>query len=78
MIRKKKRKPGEWLKKRRIKMVIPTAINEEIKAINGNQVRKWVIIENSTQWSYSHRCSHFSKLLQTDFGLAKIGDLRGF
>jgi len=35
-------------------MVTPTAIDEEVEAVDGDKVGEWVLAVHSTQWSYLH------------------------
>lgn len=34
--RKRRKKPGERLKERRVEVVVPATVNEEVEAINGD------------------------------------------
>jgi len=50
--------PEKWLKERRVEVIVPTTVNEDVERINGNQVRERVFIVYSTKWCYLHRCTH--------------------
>ena len=59
MQEREKVRPGEGLKVGRVEVVVPATVDEEVEAINGDQIRERVLIVHSTQWHYSHWCSHF-------------------
>ena len=54
MQEREKVRPGEGLKVGRVEVVVPATVDEEVEAINGDQIRERVLIVHSTQWHYSH------------------------
>jgi len=52
-VRERKR-PGQGLKEGGVKVVVPATVDEEVEAINGDQIRERVLIVHSTQWRYLH------------------------
>lgn len=46
------------MKEGRVEVVVPATVDEEVEAINGDQVGERVLVVHSTQWRYLHRCSH--------------------
>lgn len=39
-------------------MVVPATINEEIEAVDGDEVAQRVLVVHSAQWSHLHRRTH--------------------
>lgn len=56
---RERERPGEGLKEWGVELVVPATVDEEVEAINGDQIRERVLIVHSTQWRYLHWCSHF-------------------
>lgn len=56
-------KPGERLEKRWVKEIVPATVDEEVEAIDGDQVRERILVVNSAQGSNLHRSTHSNPLI---------------
>ncbi|GMN71117.1 hypothetical protein TIFTF001_055511 [Ficus carica] len=50
------------MKNGRVEVVVPATVDEEAEAVDGDQVRQWILVVDAAERRYLHRSPHFFSL----------------